>query len=128
MVIISTIWLWYVYGLRPRDSWTGVRKFSQKLKSCAKELALLYNVSPSNFCATFRHWFLMSSIVSCNPLKLRIKKKCFLLHLLVRFYIELSINYYIISSVMHAFWLVLTYDLLEDRHIDDVIIKTLFNS
>ena len=25
---------------------------------------------------------------------------------------------------MHAFWLVLTYDLLEDRHIDDVIIKT----
>ena len=34
------------------------------------------------------------------------------------------INIYIISSVMHAFWLVLTYDLLEDRHIDDVIIKT----
>ena len=31
---------------------------------------------------------------------------------------------YIISSVMHAFWLVLTYDLLEDRCIDDVIIKT----
>ena len=25
---------------------------------------------------------------------------------------------------MHAFWLVLTYDLLEDRRIDDVIIKT----
>ena len=25
---------------------------------------------------------------------------------------------------MHAFWLVLAYDLLEDRHIDDVIIKT----
>ena len=24
---------------------------------------------------------------------------------------------------MHAFWLVLTYDLLEDRRIDDVIIK-----
>ena len=70
----------------------------------------------------------MSSIVSCNPLKLRIKKKCFLLHLLVRFYIELSINYYIISSVMHVFWLVLTYDLLEDRCIDDVIIKTFFNS
>ena len=34
---------------------------------------------------------------------------------------------YIISSVMHAFWLVLTYDLLEDRCIDDVI-KTFFNS
>ena len=29
---------------------------------------------------------------------------------------------------MHAFWLVLTYDLLEDRGIDDVIIKTLFDS
>ena len=47
-----------------------------------------------------------------------------------------SVNYegnliiinYIISSVMHAFRLVLTCDLLEDRHIDDVIIKTFFNS
>ena len=29
---------------------------------------------------------------------------------------------------MHVFYLVLTYDLLEDRRIDDVIIKTLFNS
>ena len=29
---------------------------------------------------------------------------------------------------MHAFWLVLAYDLLEDRRIDDVIIKTFFNS
>ena len=28
---------------------------------------------------------------------------------------------------MHAFWLVLTYDLLEDRRIDDVIIETFFN-
>ena len=27
---------------------------------------------------------------------------------------------------MYAFWLVLTYDLLEDRRIDDVIIKTFF--
>ena len=39
--------------------------------------------------------------------------------------------YYIISSFMHAFWLVLTYDLSEDRRIDDVIIKTFsvyFNS
>ena len=27
---------------------------------------------------------------------------------------------------MHAFLLVLTYDLLEDRHIDDVIIKSFF--
>ena len=29
---------------------------------------------------------------------------------------------------MHALWLVLTYDLIEDRRIDDVIIKTFFNS
>ena len=29
---------------------------------------------------------------------------------------------------MHALRLVLTYDLLEDRHIDDVIIKTFLNS
>ena len=35
---------------------------------------------------------------------------------------------YIIRSVMHAFSLVLTYDLLEDRRIDDVIIKNFFNS
>ena len=38
------------------------------------------------------------------------------------------IQFYIISSVMYAFWLVLTYDLLDDRCIDDVIIKTFFNS
>ena len=29
---------------------------------------------------------------------------------------------------MHAFWLVLTYDLLEDRHTGDIICKTFFNS
>ena len=29
---------------------------------------------------------------------------------------------------MHAFWLVLTYDLLEDRCIDDAIIKTFFST
>ena len=29
---------------------------------------------------------------------------------------------------MHVFWLVLTYDLLKDRPIDDAIIKTFFNS
>ena len=28
---------------------------------------------------------------------------------------------------MHAFWLVLTYDLMEDRHIDDIIIKIFFS-
>ena len=38
-----------------------------------------------------------------------------------------NIVLFIISSVMHAFWLVLTYDLLEDRRIDDVIIKTFFS-
>ena len=27
---------------------------------------------------------------------------------------------------MQAFWLVLTYDLLADRYIDDIIIKTFF--
>ena len=27
---------------------------------------------------------------------------------------------------MHTFWLVLTYDLLEDRRMDDAIIKTFF--
>ena len=31
---------------------------------------------------------------------------------------------YTISSVMHTFWLVLTYDLLEGRRMDDIIIKT----
>ena len=29
---------------------------------------------------------------------------------------------------MHAFSFFLTYDLLEDRHIDDIIIKTFLNS
>ena len=37
-------------------------------------------------------------------------------------------SFYIISLVLHAFWLVLTYDLLENKRIDDVIIKTCFNS
>ena len=35
-------------------------------------------------------------------------------------------SFYIISSVLHAFWLVLTYVLLENRRIDDVIIKSFF--
>ena len=39
---------------------------------------------------------------------------------------SLSIKFYIISSVMHALWLVLTYDPLEDRRTDEVIIKTFF--
>ena len=42
--------------------------------------------------------------------------------------VSISIDCYIIRSVMHAFWLVLTYDLLEERHIDDVLIKTFFPS
>ena len=37
--------------------------------------------------------------------------------------LPLSIRVYIISSVMHSFGLVLANDLLEDRRIDDVIIK-----
>ena len=44
---------------------------------------------------------------------------------------HIHIYIYIISSVMSAFWLVLTYDLVEDRRIDDIIIKTFsayFNS
>ena len=41
-------------------------------------------------------------------------------------YIYIYIYIYIISSVMQAFWLVLTYDLLEDRRIDEVIIKSFF--
>ena len=45
-----------------------------------------------------------------------------------KFIKQVCICIYIISSVMHVFWLVLTYDLLEDRCIDDVIIKTFFNS
>ena len=45
----------------------------------------------------------------------------------INIYVQVCGNtIYIISSVMHAFWLVLTYDLLEDRRIDDVIIKTFF--
>ena len=43
-------------------------------------------------------------------------------HVSPRGHVISSISYYIISSVMHAFWLVLTYELLEDRRIDDVII------
>ena len=39
-----------------------------------------------------------------------------------RFYFAMGL----FSSVMHAFWLILTYDLLEDRRTDDVIIKTFF--
>ena len=35
-------------------------------------------------------------------------------------------SFYIICSVLHAFWLVLTYVLLENRRIDDVIIKSFF--
>ena len=32
-----------------------------------------------------------------------------------------------ISSVVDTFWLVLTYDLFEDRRIDDVVVKTFFS-
>ena len=48
------------------------------------------------------------------------------MHLRIIKLVDRSIIIYIISSVMHAFWLVLSYDLLEDRCIDDVIVKTFF--
>ena len=44
------------------------------------------------------------------------------------YYIIIYWTYYIIRSVMHVFWLVLAYDWLEDRHIDDIILKNFFNS
>ena len=53
---------------------------------------------------------------------------CVYIYIYIYMYMCVYIYIYIISSVMHAFWLVLTYDLLEDRHIDDVIIKTFSNS
>ena len=37
-----------------------------------------------------------------------------------------SINIYIIAQVILAFWFVLAYDLLEGRHMIDVIITKLF--
>ena len=39
-----------------------------------------------------------------------------------------SISFYVINSVMHAFWLVLTYDLLEDRRIVDDSTRFKFDS
>jgi len=35
-------------------------------------------------------------------------------------------NIYYITSQILAFWLVLNYDLLEDRHTDDIIITNIF--
>ena len=56
------------------------------------------------------------------------KIKAWLNQIKGKLWFALTMFYYVISSVMYAFWLVLTYDLLEDRCIDDVIIKTFFNS
>ena len=56
------------------------------------------------------------------------KIKAWLNQIKGKLWFALTMFYYVISSVMHAFWLVLTYDLLEDRCIDDIIIKTFFNS
>ena len=61
----------------------------------------------------FSNFFIIHTVLQC----ILIKQKYFL-------FIFLYIYIYIISSVMNTFWLVLIYDLLEDRHIDDVIIKT----
>ena len=63
----------------------------------------------------------LSSRLQCNYLLKNSVKS-------LRFCGKWSNLIYIISSVMHTFWLVLTYDLLEERRIDDVIIKTFFNS
>ena len=63
----------------------------------------------------------LSSRLQCNYLLKNSVKS-------LRFCGKWSNLIYIISSVMHTFWLVLTYDLLEDRRIDDIIIKTFFNS
>ena len=60
-------------------------------------------------------------LVALDPQSTIIRSK---MHLRIIKLVDRSIIIYIISSVMHAFWLVLTYDLLEDRRIDDVIIRT----
>jgi len=39
---------------------------------------------------------------------------------------HVSIEFYMITQVILAFWLVLDYDLLEDRHTIDVIITKFF--
>ena len=72
-----------------------------------------------------------TSQVTCKSLLLHICSSiclsiCLSINVSVNLSISLCIYLYIISSVMHAFWLVLTYDLFEDRRIDDVIIKTFF--
>ena len=59
----------------------------------------------------------LSSRLQCNYLLKNSVKS-------LRFCGKWSNLIYIISSVMLTFWLVLTYDLLEERLIDDVIIKT----
>ena len=41
---------------------------------------------------------------------------------------HVSIEFYMITQVILAFWLVLDYDLLEDRHTIDVIITKFFPS
>ena len=64
-------------------------------------------------------------LVVLDPQSTIIRSK---IHLRIIKLVDRSVIIYIISSVMHAFWLVLTYDLLEDRRIDDVIVKTFFNS
>ena len=63
-------------------------------------------------------FFLFSPFLKLLKISLKFTKSTLMILL------KIPINIYIISSVMHAFWLVLTYNLLEDRRIDDVIIKT----
>ena len=92
----------------------AVRLFSnrsQRTSKCGKNINDTYGCAS---CATFL--FLPHFDVICDLL---LKRRTGNWNLFVN---------YIISSVMHAFWLVFTNDLLEDRRIDDVIIKTFLNS
>ena len=88
------------------------------MSKCGKNTSDILGCVP---CATF----LVFTILWCHLCSWNI----FLIEPHLRLQILLYvIQFYIISSVMYAFWLVLAYDLLEDRCIDDVIIKTFFNS
>ena len=82
---------------------------SQRMSKCGKNISDTLGCAS---CATFL--FLPHFDVICDLL---LNRRTATWNLFVN---------YIISSVMHAFWLVLTYDLLEDRRTDEVIIKTFF--
>ena len=115
-VIIKTLFSVYFNSLLYKTNrfQVAVRLFSnrsQRTSKCGKNISDTLGCAS---CATFL--FLPHFDVICDLL---LNRRTATWNLFVN---------YIISSVMHAFWLVLTYDLLEDRRIDDVIIKTFFNS